>query len=143
MDAGAAPVDMIPAINAVGSPEVVLPVPMYPKFGSAVAASVELPAAASPTLVTAPIEPDVPINDPADNPAEPRSAAAPVPALLSTLPQVVFVTNDPASNPPVLKKDRAINPTVPAITIGTVGADLKTTNCDPLKDAAVACEELV
>ena len=35
---GMAPVDMIPAMNAVGNPDVVEPVPIYPKFGMLICA---------------------------------------------------------------------------------------------------------
>jgi hypothetical protein len=55
---GTAPVDMMPAMNTEGRAEVVLPVPMYPKFGRAVTAAVEDASAPRPTLVTADIDPE-------------------------------------------------------------------------------------
>ena len=50
---GIAPVDMIPATNAVGNPEVVEPVPINPKLGRVSCARVVLFNAARATLVTA------------------------------------------------------------------------------------------
>ena len=57
---------MIPAKNTLGKPDVVEPVPIKPKLGSVNWASVELFNAPKATLVTAPSEPDVPMNEPAD-----------------------------------------------------------------------------
>lgn len=88
MAVGTAPVDIIPAINHVGNPEVVDPVPIYPKFGRADAPSTELPSAAKPTFVTAAIEPLVPTYDPADNPE-----------LLSAVAAVDPVITEPATVP--------------------------------------------
>jgi hypothetical protein len=100
MLAGAAPVDIMPAMNAVGNPLVVLPVPMYPKFGRAVIAPVDEAKAPRPTFVTAAIDPEVPMKLPAESPALPSSATAPVPALLKTAADPEAVRNDPAESPP-------------------------------------------
>ena len=70
MAVGIAPVDMIPAMNAVGNPDVVEPVPMYPKFGR----------------VNAPADKDAEVatNDPADNPPLAIMLYAPEVAILPT-----------------------------------------------------------
>lgn len=51
---GTAPVDIIPHMNTVGNPDVVLPVPINPKFGKVNCARVELFNAPRATFVTAP-----------------------------------------------------------------------------------------
>lgn len=82
--AGIAPVDAMPYTSASGKGNVVDPVPMNTKVGSAAFPTVTVLDAARPTFVTADNEPDVPMNDPADNPPVLRNDDAPVPELLST-----------------------------------------------------------
>lgn len=65
MAVGIAPVDMIPFKNQVGNPDVVEPVPMYPKLGCTRDAIVTLDNAATPTFVTAFTLPDADRIDPA------------------------------------------------------------------------------
>lgn len=89
---GIAPVEKIPAINAVGNPEVVEPVPIYPKFGMVNCASVKAlvavstepaatpvmadPAAASPVITEPAATPVIP--EPANMPVIPDPAAVPI-----------------------------------------------------------------
>ena len=98
MAVGTAPVDIIPAINHVGSPEVVDPVPMYPKLGRDDTANVELPDAASPTFVTAAIDPLVPTNDPADSTVLLNAAAAVVPVGIDPASVPRLPTNGASKN---------------------------------------------
>ena len=75
---------------------------MKMNVGSAAFPTVTVLDAANPTLVTADNDPDVPTNDPADNPPVFRNDDAPVPELLSTEAEPEAVWNDPANRPALL-----------------------------------------
>jgi len=131
MLAGAAPVDITPALKANGWPVSVEPlcVPMNPKVGVVLVPKVDDPSAASPTAVTAPSDPvaNVPARvtpavpefdktfaeaeavkcDPATRPPVLRKLTPAVPTLLSTFADPEVVKNEPTRSPPVLRKEEA------------------------------------
>ncbi len=67
--------DIMPLSKAVGKADVVEPVPMYPTLGCIITARVE-ELILGVIEVIAPIDPEVPTNDPADSPALVNAAAA-------------------------------------------------------------------
>lgn len=83
--------DMIPAKNHVGNPDVVAAVPIYPKLGNA-----DAPTAS---------DPDVPMNDPADNPELLRAVWAVDPVMIDPANVPRLPTNGASRNVKLLVAD--------------------------------------